>query len=47
MNGKYRESYDSRAFGINLSYRLNKGGKTDPKNNNIGNRLEENNRISY
>lgn len=47
IKGKYQESYDSRAFGINLSYRLSKGGKNDPKNNNTGNRLEENNRISY
>lgn len=47
MNGKYQESYDSRSWGFNLSYRLSKGEKKNLKTNSTGNRLEENNRISY
>jgi len=47
MNGQYQETYDSRAVGISLSYRLSKGTKANLKNHSDGSRLEENNRIGY
>lgn len=47
MEGKYRESYDSRAVGINLSYRLHRGKKSNLKNAPANDRLEENSRINY
>ena len=47
MEGKYRESYDSRAVGINLSYRLHRGKKGNLKSDHANDRLEENSRINY
>lgn len=47
MEGKYRESYDSRAVGINFSYRLNRGKKSNLKREHANDRLEENSRINY
>jgi outer membrane receptor protein involved in Fe transport len=47
MEGKYRESYDSRAVGINLSYRLHRGKKSNLKSDHANDRLEENSRINY
>jgi hypothetical protein len=47
MEGKYRELYDSRVIGINLSYRLHRGMKGNLKSDRANDRLEENSRINY
>lgn len=47
MEGRYRESYDSRTVGINLSYRLHSGKRTNLKSDHANDRLEENSRINY
>ncbi|MGJ1513735.1 TonB-dependent receptor domain-containing protein [Sphingobacterium siyangense] len=47
MEGKYRELYDSRVIGINLSYRLHRGMKGNLKSDRTNDRLEENSRNNY
>jgi len=47
MEGRYRELYDSRSVGINLSYRLHRGKKDNLKSVPGNDRLEEGNRINY